>query len=56
MSTPCSRILHKQTANSTHVTGLSAYLQIAFASPQPAVGEVRVQKLNIFQLVKKPTI
>jgi hypothetical protein len=56
MSTPCSRILHKQIANSTHIAELSAYFQIAFASPQPVVDEVRVQKLNIFQLVKKPAI
>jgi hypothetical protein len=47
MSTPRSRILHKQITNSTHITELSAYFQIAFANPQPAVGKVSVQKLNI---------
>jgi hypothetical protein len=56
MSIPCSRILHKQIANSTHVTELSAYFQIAFAGPQPAASEIRAQKLNIFLLVKKPAI
>jgi hypothetical protein len=40
----------------THVTEFSAYFQVAFVVPRLAVSEVRVQNLNIFQLVKKSVI
>ena len=40
----------------TSVTEFSAHFQVVFAGPKPAASEVRVQKLNIFQLVKKPAI